>query len=459
MSISINWGTKIIYIPKADLTLVQSSPEVRQIDLNWFRMQLKDLEDGDEGMAFLDTHRHNTEATLSGLVYARIIEIINGYTVEFQDGQYTVNCVGANHNLSDVKVPNQVSLIVNNAAGLISNAAIEYSSFNGGVTVDLTSPFAGTLYPIGTPQMPCNNWADALMISSVRGFTTFYVIGNATLGNSQDFDSMIFVGESQSRSNIVIEPSAEVEACEFYDAHVSGTLDGNAKLKSCVIDDLTYIYGIVEQCLLEAGDIVLGGSNVAQFIDCWSGSASQINIPYIDMGGAGQNLIMRNYNGAIGIKNLTGAGNLVSIDLNSGVVVLDSTVTAGVLTIRGVGTVTDNSTGTAMVNTDDLINPDVITRKVWDEPTTGHQDPGTFGGDLKDGFVVIARALGLSQENQYLDQTTYTEYSGQQLLTSGRIRIYTDAASVGTANNVLATYTIAATYNAGRLQTYKVTKV
>jgi len=70
-------------------------------------------------MAYLKTHNHNTAITLSGVTYARIVEIINGYTIEFENGIYSVECVGANHNIADVKVVNSVSLIVGNSAGLI----------------------------------------------------------------------------------------------------------------------------------------------------------------------------------------------------------------------------------------------------------------------------------------------------------------------------------------------------
>ena len=122
MTTTIDWLTQIITIPKADTTLVQASPEVRELDVNAFRLGLKDIEDSEDGMPHLDTHQHNTEVTISGVTYARTFEIINGYTVEFEDGQYTVSCTGANHNLGDVKVANQVSLIINNAAGLINNA-------------------------------------------------------------------------------------------------------------------------------------------------------------------------------------------------------------------------------------------------------------------------------------------------------------------------------------------------
>lgn len=119
MSISIDWGTKVITIPKADMTQIQTNPfEIRELDLDAFRLALKDLEDSDEGMTFPDTHRHNTTVTLAGITLARVIEIINGYTVTFEDGQYAVNAVGANCNLADVLNLNQVSLRTFNSAGL-----------------------------------------------------------------------------------------------------------------------------------------------------------------------------------------------------------------------------------------------------------------------------------------------------------------------------------------------------
>jgi len=117
MAISVNWATKVIYVPQAYLAFVSGS--LYELDVDQFRLDLKDIEDSEEGMSFPDTHRHNTEVMLSGVVYARTLEIINGYMVEFENGQYTVRCVGANHNLGDVKVGNSVSLIIGNAAGLI----------------------------------------------------------------------------------------------------------------------------------------------------------------------------------------------------------------------------------------------------------------------------------------------------------------------------------------------------
>ena len=108
MAISINWSTKIITVPQADLTAMGGG--VYQLDVDAFRLALKNIEGSEEGSVFPDTHRHSTQVTLSGVTYARTFEVINGYTVTFQDTgtPYTVLCVGANHNLADVKNVNQV---------------------------------------------------------------------------------------------------------------------------------------------------------------------------------------------------------------------------------------------------------------------------------------------------------------------------------------------------------------
>ena len=142
MAISIDFNTQIINVPKT--FMVQISASLYELDVNLLRLALKDIED-DVGMTYPDTHRHNTEIILAGVTYARSVEIINGYTVTFEDGQYVVRCVGANHNLSDVKNLNQVSLIVGNAAGLVV--------INGGGGVGTVEQVANAVW-----NAPINNY-------------------------------------------------------------------------------------------------------------------------------------------------------------------------------------------------------------------------------------------------------------------------------------------------------------
>jgi len=121
MAISIDPLTFVILVPKSDMTLVQSSPtEIRELDLDWFRLALKAYEAAEYGIYLQKTHNHNTEVTLGSLTFARVIEILPPYTVTFEDGQYAVNLVNANSNVSDKTNVNQVSVRSANSAGLVA---------------------------------------------------------------------------------------------------------------------------------------------------------------------------------------------------------------------------------------------------------------------------------------------------------------------------------------------------
>jgi len=58
---------------------------------------------------------------------------------------------------------------------------------------------------------------------------------------------------------------------------------------------------------------------------------------------------------------------------------------------------------------------------------------------MTDIYEAVIRTLGLVHHNVYIDNPTYDEYGN---MTSGRVRIYSDAASVGTNNNVIESYLI-----------------
>jgi len=113
---TIDWNNKLIFIPKSDLTLVQGS--VYKLDLNQFKADLGDIMDNSDGIVNDTIYLNNPPFELDGVTYARGLKIINGYKVEFEDGQYAVNLIGANSNVASVSVVNQVSIRPFNSAGL-----------------------------------------------------------------------------------------------------------------------------------------------------------------------------------------------------------------------------------------------------------------------------------------------------------------------------------------------------
>ena len=122
---SVDWPTGVISVPQSDLTLISGS--LYELDTDAFRLELRSLEDDSEGMPWPRTHRHNTEVTVAGTTFARTIEIINGYSVTFEDtgSDYTVRLAGSNNNIFDAEngVLNStpgVTVIGQNSAGLIT---------------------------------------------------------------------------------------------------------------------------------------------------------------------------------------------------------------------------------------------------------------------------------------------------------------------------------------------------
>lgn len=122
MALSIDWAAKVISVPKADTTLVSPGPpEIRSYDIfEVFFKELIALLATEDGMPFVDAQRHFTSVTVGGVSLAHVIEVINGYTVTFEDGFYQVNTGGANHNILDVANLNSVGLRSSNSGGLIA---------------------------------------------------------------------------------------------------------------------------------------------------------------------------------------------------------------------------------------------------------------------------------------------------------------------------------------------------
>jgi hypothetical protein len=264
---------------------------------------------------------------------------------------------------------------------------IQYSSFNGGVSVNLTSIYSGTTYPKGTPRQPVNNFVDALSIANSRGFINFYIIGNATIIAGSNYSNKNFIGESENRTTLTIDSGANVINCGFTDATIQGILDGGSNIKSCNILNLNYVDGHIINCVL-SGTIILGGN--AHILNCYSGIPGA-STPIIDFNNSSSALSLRNYNGGITLIN-KGSSESISIDLNSGQVILDSTITAGTIIIRGIGKLTDNSAG-ATIDATHLLSPENITKTVWNEPKADHTIPGTLGKEVATNANVIAAAI------------------------------------------------------------------
>lgn len=377
--VTIDWINRIIFIPQAFLDFVGGS--VYNLDSNKLRLELKRLEATPEGMVYIRTHQHNGIVLLGGIEYARTFEIINGYTVTIEDTgtPYVVNVLGSNNNILDVTNLNIVQIRSNNSAGLINVREIQQDIFGDVITLDQVNGTPGTLYPAGTPLQPVNNIADATTIANSRGLDTIKIRGNFTFGASDSVDNFIIIGDSPTRHFVSLTGSASITNCIFRQLTLSGILDGGNQASFCIIAGLNYIDGSLLDCLLVTGDIVLNGTQ-ANFLRC--ASAIPDDNAVIDLGGTGTDLVIADYQGGITLKNYTSGNNNIVIDMSSGEVELDSTITAGNYKVRGIGSLVDNSTGTSSVDKTGLLeandikmNLEIIrkisTNRIHTNPNTG----------------------------------------------------------------------------------------
>ena len=286
----------------------------------------------------------------------------------------------------------QVVITASSSATLQEASELRFSSYQNHVWIDVLSATSGTTYPAGTRADPVNNLDDAILIATEVGLDRFGVIGDLTIVD-QDVSKMSFIGQNALLTTINIMTAATVTNVEINEATITGVLDGGIVIRACVLGTTSVIDGFIFQTAFSDGvTVTLGATSIANFLDCFSGTPG-LGTPIIDMNGSGSSLAMRGYSGGIEVINKTGPES-VTIDLNSGQVILANTVTQGVIAIRGVGALTDGSTGTTIVNTDGLLNQPLIAGAVWDEPT-GTPVVGSYGEWVRKKLLTTVKFLGL----------------------------------------------------------------
>jgi len=394
--LTITWATKVINVAKTYLTAT-ANPTSFNLDTDTFRLDLKDLEDDEEGIVYLDTHQHNTEVPLGGIIYARVIEIINGYTITFEDGQYAINLFGSNNNIGDVVNLNQVSVRTNNSAGLIVDPGISESlDYGDAIIYDEISGTTGTRHPIGTWASPVNNIPDLKELMSFYGRSNVILINSMTATeNFLDVSFRCFTNDEYIDANgfSFIDSS-------FTNIELRGDFNhSNVDADKCTIVNVQNLGGIMNNCNL-TGTIIMSSAHpltIKHSVSAIPGTVS----PIIDMvNGLPTLLNLRNYSGGIKIINCDVSGDTATLEMAQGKIHLEPSNIDGLIDCRGVALLNDNTSGTTVITTA-LLDPsnislsggtftgdtEQIAAAVWDKLTADHQIGGSFGKLLTDLIV------------------------------------------------------------------------
>jgi hypothetical protein len=119
VAFTVNWLTKLVTVPLADLTLVSGINYTMDVDAAHDELRRLEWEFTD-GLWAAQIIEYIDSQLLSGIVYSPIVKMVNGYTWEIDASNINVALVGANTNLLDTYIPSMsVSILVNNSGGKI----------------------------------------------------------------------------------------------------------------------------------------------------------------------------------------------------------------------------------------------------------------------------------------------------------------------------------------------------
>lgn len=218
------------------------------------------------------------------------------------------------------------------------------------VYYDETSSYVGTSYPNGTIAQPVNNISDAISISNIYNISNFYCLSDVnitTTGNTFENYS-IFACKENLKVNIIngnylnnmiwkgliIDGYFGGGVNHFDDCIIINALDVSGQMKGCQINGTTRIWENMVTSLCYNG-VAKGNSPIP--ISVWD--MHPINTT---------NLSLRSYSGGVTLLNCNNTGDTATIELIAGRVVLQPTCTSGYVEIRGVGYLTNNSSGSTI---------------------------------------------------------------------------------------------------------------
>jgi len=356
-----------IYVYKTDMVQTQSVPvEIYSHPMAEFYLGLMLEQDSEDGRPFPLINDYGRSKTVGGTPLAPSLEITAYYEIEYEAGNYIVDLVGMNTNVTDVTIANGVSLRPQNTAGLTDVSVLSAAAYGGEVVYNTALGQAGTANPIGTLKIPSDNWTDTVAIANNVNAKEINLQGTLTLGAGDNAEYRIIVGSHPLSSTLVVDNASDTVGLIAKNLTFSGDLDGGAILEHCVLGQVQYFAGFINDCALTANTVFING--VAVMIACSAGSDAS-HPPIIDLANA-TSFSMWNYNGNAKFVNCTD-GIEIDVTMN-GQLFIDSSCTNGAFSISGdckvhhtqtdVEYVFDNTTGSVDDITEAVIEAGIATK-------------------------------------------------------------------------------------------------
>jgi hypothetical protein len=203
----------------------------------------------------------------------------------------------------------------------------------------------------GTPTAPVLTIGRARTLADADNLREFRLRGSFTL--DQTYNDWTFIGLGSEQSDVLTLNGQNVANSNFVDVGILGTGTGSVQARVCTLDGVTGLSGIFRQCGFK-GTTAWPATGTIIVHDSFSEIAGSGRPVFDFQTNATVDAMFRGYIGGMDVRNMTG-GNL-SLDVVSGTIDLDSSLTGGNVVIRGAGLVSDRSVGASVTLTEGFLD-------------------------------------------------------------------------------------------------------
>lgn len=263
------------------------------------------------------------------------------------------------------------------------------NQISGAVYIDVENGTSGLAKGIGSNVLPVNNIEDGYIIAQREGVREFRFRGNISI--DRNYSSWTFTGLSSEYNDFITVDGYNLDKSRLSNCTLQGALQGLITCEKCRIDVAIGLNGMFRNCSI-VSSFTIADDSVAVLDSCFSevpGSGAPIATF-----GTNSDLNVRNYSGGIRLEGLD-IGNSCSVDLDPGKVTIGASCVGGEVLVRGVGEITNISTGVNIINSG-LLNPNEV-----------HDIFKIHGLEIQSPLIVTNVSRTAGNINQTIEQDGY----------------------------------------------------
>jgi hypothetical protein len=296
------------------------------------------------------------DPTITGQFAPAYFFLTNGWRVIVDNGDEV--SVGVNLYTDELNSPfivgNSSAVSLRNSdAVTVDNGVSQNLDYGGEIQVNSITGLAGTIYPAGTLAQPVNNISDALIIANQLGIARLKVYGNVTIDQNLTNFSVIG-GNFNSSVNLM---GVNLEGTSFEKCILNGSYFGKIRVDECEINDgFTGLEGKFNNCGIN-GDLYAISGISSYFSECYTNSVLESGI-HMNIDSV---VRYRGYTGGVDIYDCQ-SGSVLSISFAVGQAYILTGNTSGDITLLGIASFDNQSSGTTVNTTSLLVPYDIATQ-------------------------------------------------------------------------------------------------